>query len=244
MNTFFYHELKGAAQALALRITNEAQAAVNAKGSFSIVLSGGSTPRLLYEILAAEFINRIAWDRVQLYWSDERCVPPVHPDSNYGMAFEALLSKVPVLPQNIHRIPAEIAPPEKAAELYEKELRLAFGGAPGPGSTTFDVVLLGVGPDGHTASLFPRSPVLEERGRWAAAVQAPAVFSIKDRISLTLPAINGATDVFFFTAIEGKEDALQEILGGSGSSILPAARVRPRHEPVWFLAGEGGRFRP
>jgi len=139
-----------------------AQAAIQAeRGYFTLALAGGQTPRSLYRLLAREYRERIPWPQVHLFWGDERCVPPDDPDSNFAAAHETLISKVPLPSQNIHCIPTEIGPPEKAADVYEQVLREFFEGT----SPTFDVVLLGVGEDGHTASLFPGDPVLQERKR-------------------------------------------------------------------------------
>ena len=163
------------------------QAAQAAPGPFRISLSGGSTPKTLYGLLASdEFRSRFPWPRVSWYWGDERFVPHDHPDSNYGMAREAMLTKAQAPPENIYPIPTDDTP-EDAARRYEQTLQEAYGAATlDPQRPLFDVTLLGLGPDGHTASLLPGEPVLNERKRWMAAVShgRPEV-----RITMTYPVI-------------------------------------------------------
>ena len=148
-------------------IVEAGRAAVAARGRFTLCLSGGSTPRTLYEVLAAEYRERVPWLATWMYFGDERCVPPDHPDSNFGMARDALLAHVPGLESRTQRIEGE-RPASDAAARYDAVLRTAFGA---PGGPTFDMLLLGVGTDGHTASLFPGSPALAERSQWAVRRQ-------------------------------------------------------------------------
>jgi len=214
-------------------------AALASTGSFRISLSGGSTPKTLYGLLASdEFKRRFPWQRVSWYWGDERFVPYDDPESNYRMTHEAMLAKVPEPPQDIHPVPAD-GTPEEAARRYERTLKEAYG-APtlDPARPLFDIMLLGLGPDGHTASLLPGEPVLDERERWVVAVAhgRPEV-----RITMTYPAIESSRHVAFLVA--GREKAA--ILGAirAGGSQVPAARVRPIGELLWFVdraaAGEG-----
>jgi 6-phosphogluconolactonase len=206
-------------------------AALAAPGPFRVSLSGGSTPKALYALLASEeFRNRFPWQRAHWYWGDERFVPNDDPESNYRMTREAMLSKVPAPPENIHPIPTDGAP-EDAARRYEQTLREAYGAATlDPQRPLFDVTLLGLGPDGHTASLLPGEPVLDERKRWVAAVShgRPEV-----RITMTYPVIESSRFVAFL--VTGKEKA--EIFGTirTGNSQVPAARVRPVGELIWFV---------
>jgi 6-phosphogluconolactonase len=206
-------------------------AALRADAPCRISLSGGSTPKALYALLASErFRNRFPWPRVHWYWGDERFVPYDHPESNYRMTREAMLSKVPVPPENIHRIPAD-GDPDDAARRYARTLQQTYGAATlDPARPLFDVTLLGLGADGHTASLLPGEPVLEERERWVAAVAhgRPEI-----RITMTYPAIESSRRVAFLVA--GKEKA--EIFAAirAGDSDLPAARVRPVGELCWFV---------
>jgi 6-phosphogluconolactonase len=206
------------------------QAALAANRPFRVSLSGGSTPKALYSLLASDdFRNRFPWQRVSWYWGDERFVPYDHPESNYRMTREAMLSKAPVPPENIHPVPAD-GTPEEAARRYEHTLREAYGTATfDPGRPLFDITLLGLGPDGHTASLLPGEPVLEERTRWVAAVShgRPEV-----RITMTYPAIDSSRSVAFLVAGREKAAILSTIRGGN--SELPAARVRPVGELIWF----------
>src|SRR5215813_891915 len=214
-------------------------AALAAKAPFRVSLSGGSTPKTLYGLLASDdFRKRFPWPKVEWYWGDERFVPYDHPESNYRMTREAMLSKAPVPPGNVHPVPADGTPDEAAAR-YEKTLQAAYG-APvlDPARPMFDITLLGMGPDGHTASLLPGEPVLQERKRWVAAVShgRPEV-----RITMTYPVIASSRRVAFLVA--GKEKAAIFRTIRAGGSDVPAARVRPVGELVWFVdraaAGEG-----
>jgi 6-phosphogluconolactonase len=207
------------------------QAALAAKTPFRVSLSGGSTPKALYTLLAADdFRDRFPWARVSWYWGDERFVPYDHPDSNYRMTREAMLSKAPVPPENIHPVPAD-GTPEEAARRYEHTLREAYG-APtlDPARPLFDITLLGLGADGHTASLLPGQPVLEERTRWVVAVShgRPEI-----RITMTYPAINSSRRIAFLVTGREKAAILSTVRGGD--SALPAARVRPVGELIWFV---------
>jgi 6-phosphogluconolactonase len=207
------------------------QAALAAGRPYRVSLSGGSTPKALYSLLASDdFRNRFPWERVSWYWGDERFVPYDHPDSNYRMTREAMLAKAPVPPENVHPVPAD-GTPEEAARRYERTLREAYGTATlDPARPLFDITLLGLGPDGHTASLLPGQPVLEERTRWVMAVShgRPEV-----RITMTYPAIDSSRSVAFLVAGREKAAIFNAIRGGD--SALPAARVRPVGELIWFV---------
>lgn len=214
-------------------------AALATTGAFRVSLSGGSTPKTLYALLASdEFRGRFPWARVSWYWGDERFVPYNHPESNYRMTREAMLAKAPVPPENIHPVPAD-GTPEEAAARYERTLQAAYGAAVlNPAKPLFDITLLGLGSDGHTASLLPGDPVLLERKRWVAAVShgRPEV-----RITMTYPVIESSRQVAFLVA--GREKAAIFRAIRAGGSQVPAARVRPVGELVWFVdraaAGEG-----
>jgi 6-phosphogluconolactonase len=207
------------------------QAALAGHAPFRISLSGGSTPKALYGLLASdEFRTRFPWRRVSWYWGDERFVPYDHPDSNYRMAREVMLAKAPVPSENIHPIPTD-GTPEDAAWRYEETLQEAYGAKTlDPQRLLFDVTLLGLGPDGHTASLLPGEPVLDERKRWVAAVShgRPEV-----RITMTYPAIESSRRVAFLVAGEEKAAIFRAIR--AGDSQAPAARVRPVGELTWFV---------
>lgn len=213
--------------------------ALAAKRPFRVSLSGGSTPKILYALLASnEFRGRFPWTRVSWYWGDERFVPYDHPESNYRMTREAMLSKAPVPPENIHPMPAD-GPPEEAASRYQRTLQTAYGAAAlDPARPLFDITLLGLGTDGHTASLLPGAPVLQERERWVAAVShgRPEV-----RLTVTYPVIESSRQVAFLVTGKEKAAIFRDIR--AGGSQVPAARVRPVGDLVWFVdraaAGEG-----
>jgi 6-phosphogluconolactonase len=212
-------------RAAAEEIASRAEAAIAAQGRFTIALSGGSTPRPIYRLLAEQpYRDRILWDRVHVFWSDERHVPPDHPDSNFGMAHDELLSKVPLPAGNIHRVRAEKPDAELAAHEYEWTLRSAFNLDEGQ-VPRFDLVLLGLGSDGHTASLFPGSDAVRERTRLVVApwVSAHSGF----RITMTLPVLNRAASALFVVSGEEKAEALRSVLEGDlQPDRFPAQAVR------------------
>jgi len=200
----------------------------------AIALSGGTTPRGLYERLAGENLrHKIPWSRVHLFWGDERCVPPENPESNYRTADESLISRVPIPLENIHRMPGEKTDPQKAADAYERTLRDFFRTAPGEWPA-FDLALLGVGSDGHTASLFPGSPVLEETRRWVAA---PYVEKLKaHRLTLTLPVFNHADQVIFLAAGREKAPVMREWVSQENRTArFPFEMIRPLSGRLLFL---------
>jgi 6-phosphogluconolactonase len=224
-----FADLEALSLAAADLVAGAAKEAVDRRGRFSLALSGGHTPRRLYQLLAEK--GELPWDRVHCFWGDERCVGPDDPASNYRMAADALLTKIPIPDVNVHRILGEKAPDE-AAEAYEADLRRFFAGAP-----AFDVLLLGVGDDGHTASLFPASEALDERRRWVLPVRAPAGVEPQRRITLTLPVLNAARRVFFLAAGVKKAPIVKAIMAGPRSAGLayPAARVDTAGEVLWLL---------
>ena len=219
------------AQAATAFIASLARQWIQAQGRFTIALTGGSTPRRLYQILGSPpYAEQIAWDRWQLFWSDERCVPPDHQESNYRMAKEALLDLVPLPADNIHRIRGEATPRDAAAE-YEKAVRRVIPGA----RPVLDLVLLGMGEDGHTASLFPGTDALEEEHQLVVANWVPHLQA--HRITFTLPLINAASAVAFLVNDLSKAAVLKRVVQPDpGDPPLPAGRVRPASEAVhWFL---------
>jgi 6-phosphogluconolactonase len=207
--------------------------AVAKRGKFSIALSGGHTPEKMYSLWAQteQYRDKTPWDRVHLFWSDERYVSPHSRLSNYQMASETLISHVPIPPENVHLVPTTLSPPQECARAYETEL-LKFFGAEQP---VFDLQLLGLGPEGHTASLFPNSSALDEKLRWVAAVRVPA--DPPERITLTPVILNIGRNTFFLVAGENKRAILSAIRAESNAqtSRYPAARIHPPREPVWFL---------
>jgi 6-phosphogluconolactonase len=192
-------------------------------GRIAIALSGGSTPKLLYQSLAAPPLrDAMPWSRIHWFWGDERFVPPDDPASNFRMVREAMLAAVPVPPENVHPIPTVGMTPEAAAAAYERELQSFYGAASlDPARPLFDAVLLGLGADGHTASLFPGTAALDERRRWAAVGGAPP----EPRITLTFPVLESSRAVTFLVSGVEKKAALTRVL--KGDPALPAARVRP-----------------
>lgn len=242
MNTTFPRpEIKVLADARALaefatgQLFQIASDAIAARGRFCIALAGGSTPRLLYTLIAQPpWASEIDWRKVQAFWGDERSVPPDHPDSNYLMARQALLDHAPIPDANIHRIFGELKP-ESAALSYEDNLRVVF---PGEQVPRFDLILLGLGEDGHTASLFPGSHALLETERWVVSVphKVPPP-PLVTRISLTLPVLNAAADVLFLVSGAGKAAILSRVMQNlDQSNPLPAQLVRPRDgRLVWAV---------
>jgi 6-phosphogluconolactonase len=205
--------------------------ALSSEGPFRVSLSGGSTPKPVYELLASdEFRTRFPWERVFWYWGDERFVPHDHPDSNYRMAYETMLSKAPVPPGRVFPVPVDGAP-EDAALRYERTLQRAYGTAVlDPDRPLFDITLLGLGSDGHTASLLPGQPVLNERKRWVAAV--PHGRS-EVRITMTYPTLESSRHAAFLVSGEDKAAIVNTIR--TGGSEVPAARIQPVGELIWFL---------
>lgn len=208
--------------ATADRFVASARGAIEERGIFRVALSGGSTPKSVYPLLIEpERRNAVDWSRVEFFWGDERAVPPDHPESNFGVAYGMLISQLPDVRQDrIHRMPAEAADLDAAALGHESELRLAFG-VRGDELPAFDLIWLGMGPDGHTASLFPGSDALDERERWVVANWAPSQEAW--RMTLTFPVLNAGREVIVVVNGADKADALRRIR--SGDADLPAGRV-------------------
>jgi 6-phosphogluconolactonase len=223
-----YKSSEELADAAAGGFAARADEAIDERGRFAVVLAGGSTPKATYEILARDYADRIDWSNVHVFFGDERSVPPNHEDSNYRMAREDLLDHVPV--GSVHRMQGELSPDE-AAEAYEEELRDFFRSEDLP---RFDLILLGIGGDGHTASLFPETSALEVHDRWVVA--NPVLKLGTTRITLTVPVINAARAVYFLVAGEGKADALAEILEDDPDPReYPASLIQPQGGPAWML---------
>jgi 6-phosphogluconolactonase len=229
------------AEALALRAADlfalAAQEAAAARGRFAVALSGGETPRALYRMLARQqFSQKVPWRRVQLYWGDERCVPPDDAASNYGMARDAFLKHVPLPEANVHRVPGEEGP-VAAAVSYDKELRaLAALERPKSELPVFDLVLLGLGGDGHTASLFPHSDALAVEEDFAVATEAP---DGSPRVTVTYPVINAARRVWLLVSGAAKAGMVAEVLEGLRVPLaVPAQNVSPVHGQITWLLDE------
>ena len=219
--------MAGAADSL----VDAAKESIAERGRWMWALSGGSTPETVYQLLAAEpYRSQINWNRVHVFWGDERCVPPEHKDSNYGMARRALLDHVPLPPENIRRIRGELSPQE-AADDYIEQLRRAFG-LGRMEMPVFDTVLLGLGADGHTASLFPDTEILRRTDVPVAVARVAKLDA--NRISLTYPAINAAREILFLVSGADKAPVVQAILGGKGEQY-PAAAIR---NAAWLLDAE------
>ncbi|MGQ0508619.1 MAG: 6-phosphogluconolactonase [Myxococcaceae bacterium] len=208
---------------VAKEIIDRASKAISERGRFTWALSGGNSPKTLYRLIAANYRDAIDWSRVHTFWGDERCVGPAHPDSNYRMARETMLDALRLRPETVHRMEGERPDPDQAARDYEGLLRRED-------VARFDLILLGMGDDGHTASLFPGTTALEEKTRWVAA---PWVAKLKThRITLTFPAINAAACVLFFVVGKDKMRVLE-----NPPKPLPAQRVQPvSGELLWRVA--------
>lgn len=221
------------ARAASRRILMAAEQSITRQGFFTLVLSGGSTPEPVYAMLA-QARPTFDWGKVHIFWGDERCLPPDHPESNYRMARETLLLHAPIPETNIHRIRGE-KPPRLAALDYEDELRRfsqQYGGVIKPEAgamfPVFNMVLLGMGEDGHIASIFPGSPALEERQHWVVAIEhnrppPPLV----PRVTMTLPLINAAREIVLLVAGEKKAERVCELLSRKADNAVPAARLQP-----------------
>ncbi|HET9307465.1 MAG TPA: 6-phosphogluconolactonase [Candidatus Sulfotelmatobacter sp.] len=221
-------------EAAAGEVVRDANEAVKASGRFTIALSGGSTPKSLFNLLATNARNALPWDRMYFFWGDERHVPPTDPDSNYRMAEEVMLSKVPVPPGNVFRMAAENPDATRVAEDYEKTLRKFFQLA-ADAIPQFDFILLGMGPDGHTASLFPGTAALQEKSR---LVVSNWVEKLKtNRLSFTLPVLNAARCVAFLVSGTDKAPVLKTVLEENASAEhYPAKLVNPSAgKLIWFL---------
>lgn len=232
MNQIEVHEDTQALALAAAGLFIEAAAeAVEQRGEFRVALAGGSTPGEAYQRLAgADLLPMVGWRSVQLFWGDERCVPPDHPDSNFRMARDSLVDKVPIPHSNVHRIQGELEP-KRAAKAYVEELRTVFGGRRRP---RFDLILLGMGTDGHTASLFPSSSALRENRRWVVAYHVSQLAGW--RVSLTPPVLNAARKVAFLVAGSAKAARLKEVLRGERDpERLPAQMVQPKRGSVVWL---------
>ena len=223
-----YPDTETLARAAANRIASILQQTLAEKESATLVLTGGSTPKPVYELLSLPaYSAQVEWSRVHLFWGDERCVPPNHPESNFGMAWDALVSKIPVPPAYVHRMPGEMPDAEEAASLYETEIKSAL---PGLAPPSFDLVLFGMGKDGHTASLFPGTHW--DENRLVIANKVPETGA--RRISMTPRIFNKAHAGLFLVAGLDKSQVLAEVLKNPASG-LPAAAIRPEGSLTWMI---------
>ncbi len=227
-------DAEGVAGAAAALWRRHADDAVAARGGFRTLLSGGSTPRRLFEILAAEPAGALPWDRTHLFWGDERCVPPEHRDSNFHMTREALLARVSPPAAQVHRLRGEEADGGAAARDYQAEVAAAFGVDSSGPPPAFDLVWLGLGADAHTASLFPGTLALGESRRWFVANDVPQLGT--RRLTATYPLLDAARAVVFLAAGGDKAAALGRVLAAAGTvADAPARGVRPAGSLTWVL---------
>ncbi|MGH7815679.1 MAG: 6-phosphogluconolactonase [Candidatus Binataceae bacterium] len=216
-------------------IAHIAGEAICLHGEFNLCLSGGSTPAATYDLLATRFHHSVDWSEVQFFWGDERCVPPDNPESNFGMASRTMLSKLSLRPEQVHRMRGE-DPPEAAALAYEQELRRHFSLGAGE-FPAFDLVLLGLGENRHTASLFPGNPAIHERERMAVAVQVDA--QPPRRLTITPPVIDHARRAMFLAAGTGKAAAVRDIIEGPRDpDRFPAQIAAPTGGELFWILDE------
>lgn len=223
------------AQTAAAEFLEAARGAVREKDSFTVALAGGSTPKALYELLATNPLlqAKVPWSKIEFFFGDERHVPPDNAESNFRMANEAMFGKAPLEPKQVHRIKAEKRNAAQAAEEYEQELRTSFKLQAGQ-LPRFDLVLLGMGPEGHTASLFPGTKALREEHRLVVSNWVGKLYT--DRITLTPPVLNDAARVIFMVHGEEKAPALKAVLEGPYEpDQLPAQLIRPKLGKVLWL---------
>ena len=228
------------ARRAAEEIVTAAEFAVHEFGRFSIALAGGSTPEKAYALLAEPaFAGRVPWDRCHFYFGDERVVPHDDPQSNAGMARRALLDQVPVPPANVALIPTDRGSAAACAAAYAEILADRFGGSPGGPPPRFDLVLLGLGDDGHTASLFPGTPAVAENDAWAVGTPPGILPPPVDRVTLTFPVLNAAKAVYFLVTGEKKADVVWKVLTTNPVvDAAPAAGVRPTDGTLTWLLDE------
>jgi 6-phosphogluconolactonase len=213
---------------------NAVQQAVRERGVFRVALSGGSTPKTLHALLVSDaFRKQIPWDKMQVFFGDERHVPPDHPDSNFRMASETLISKSPLKPEQVHRIKAELPDTEQAAKDYEQVMRTQFALKPGE-LPRFDLMLLGMGNEGHTLSLFPGTTALRDNGRLVVRTWVGKLYT--ERITCTAPVANNSAVVMFMITGADKASALKAVLEGPYEpEQLPAQLIKPVNGKSIFL---------
>ena len=231
-----YPDLDGLSRAAAEHIVSHVRRVLSQNDRYALALAGGSTPKRLYALLADLDPSILPWERIHLFWGDERFVPPGHEKSNVTMAQRALIDAIDLPDANVHPIQTDQKADRVAAD-YEAVLHQAFDDR----DRTFDLALLGLGSDGHTASLFPENEPDVDDPRWVRVVEAPRRHDIATRITCTLPVFNRASQCLFLVSGERKREALQAVLD-EGDTTKPAARVRPQERRLWFLdeAARGG----
>lgn len=233
MNVITYRDKETLSRAAASYVARVARESIVTRGRFTIALSGGTTPKALYGLLGdAPYREQIDWRLVEIFWSDERCVPPDDSESNYALAHEQLLSKIQVPVSQVHRMPADQVDRDAASLTYTQEMQRVFSTS---GVPSFDLLQLGMGPEGHTCSLFPHQPSLHEEARLVMPVSVPK--PPPDRLTFTPPLLNAARNVLFLVTGEEKAEAVQAVLEGDyNPDEYPAQIVRPPYgEVVWMM---------
>jgi len=226
-----YPDLEALSRAAARALATDVTRVLETADAYTLALAGGSTPERLYELLASGEEGTIPWARVHLFWGDERYVPHDHPKSNVSLARRTLIDNVAIPEQNVHPMPTDAESPEAAAAAYSDVLRRFFPDR----SSTFDTALLGLGSDGHTASLFPETPSFaEDEGRWVRVVEAPPRHDVSTRLTCTVPVLNGAHHALFLVAGTRKREAVRGVLDQKDPS-LPATHVRPQGRSHWYV---------
>lgn len=216
-------------RAAAQHVVAHIETVLAARDRYTLAVAGGSTPRRLYELLSAVYRGDLPWSRVHLFWGDERWVPHDHAGSNARMVWDALVDRVEIPAANVHPMPVS-GSPDAAADEYTSTLQTYFDTR----DATFDSVLLGLGDDGHTASLFPENEPSPSDPRWVRAVTAPSDYDVRTRLTCTLPVLNGASQALFLVSGREKRDALSAVLDTRDAS-LPATHVHPRDQLTWFV---------
>jgi 6-phosphogluconolactonase len=210
-------------------------------GYFTMALSGGNSPVQIYDRLGDPPLkDKMPWSNTLIFWGDDRYLLPGDRESNYHIAYEAMISKINIPQKNVFRIPTEVSPIELAASLYETIMRKVFVKLKAIDREkklpVFDLVILGVGKDGHTASLFPGHKAVNEKEKWVTFVKAHARITLRERITMTLPVINAAKNIMFIISGEGKGDMIKNILSDSGpGKVYPATMIKPDGQTVWFI---------
>jgi 6-phosphogluconolactonase len=225
-----FPDLKTLSRAAARALVDDVQDVLATQDRYTLALAGGSTPKRLYELLASGAEGTLPWGRIHLFWGDERFVPPDDERSNHHLVRRSLLTAIDIPPENVHPVPTDAESPESAAAAYEKTLRRYFLDQ----ESTFDTVLLGLGGDGHTASLFPETPDLGQADDWVRVVEAPPRHDVSTRLTCSLPVLNGARRAIFLVAGTRKREALRAVLDDPDPS-LPATHVRPRGAVDWYV---------
>jgi len=233
MSVAIYPDIDTLSQEAARYVVRVASEAITTHGRFTLVLAGGTTPKKLYGLLASEpYREQIDWALTEIFWSDERCVPPDSEDSNYHLAQQVLLGQIPIPAEQIHRMPADADDRDQASLTYTQEIQRVFGTN---GVPSFDLIQLGMGPEGHTASLFPHQASLHEQTRLVIPVSVPK--PPPPRLTFTPPLLNAASHVLFLVTGQDKADALQAVLEGAyNPDEYPAQIIRPpKGEVTWML---------